>query len=197
MKAFLAAVLLVGLSVSIAEARDENPPIPPSQCLPSGIRPENDSRLAKRGSEPPQKIGVLSYSPNRGGGFTFREGADIAFYALPYPPQTRDFDAMVLVGGNVKGAKVVFHVAQRVKIFAVGTEKLFPGAYFIYRCRPVETAQNGIFCREDTPIAQWDRDTPTGKFQLSIMDVDSQTRVKLKSIVPVLEQAPKPLPSRS
>jgi hypothetical protein len=53
----------------------------------------------------------------------------------------------------------------------------------------VETPQMGISCREDSPIAQWTRDTPAGEFLLSLMDVDSQTRVKVKSIVPVLEHA--------
>ena len=80
-------------------------------------------------------------------------------------------------------------MTQRVSIFAIGTDKLSPGAYFIYRCRPVETPQMGISCREDSPIAQWTRDTPAGEFLLSLMDVDSQTRVKVKSIVPVLEHA--------
>jgi hypothetical protein len=95
MRPLFAVVLLVGMCVA-----DDKPAAPPSQCLPSGIRPENDSRLAKRGNAPPLKIGVLSYYPNRAGGFTFREGADTAFYALPYPPKTRQVDAMVVVDGT-------------------------------------------------------------------------------------------------
>jgi hypothetical protein len=39
----------------------------------------------------------------------------------------------------------------------------------------------------DTPIAKWTRDTTEGKFRLSILAEDSETRLKLKSIVPVLE----------
>ena len=36
------------------------------------------------------------------------------------------------------------------------------------------------------------RDTPDGKFRLSILAEDNETRPELKSIVPVLEHAPKP-----
>jgi hypothetical protein len=43
--------------------------------------------------------------------------------------------------------------------------------------------------RVDTPLAKWTRDTPNGQFRLSIMSDDHETRLKLKSIVPVLEHA--------
>jgi hypothetical protein len=44
--------------------------------------------------------------------------------------------------------------------------------------------------REDVPIAKWSRDAPGDKLRLSISDEDRETRLKLKSIVPVLENAP-------
>jgi hypothetical protein len=49
----------------------------------------------------------------------------------------------------------------------------------------------GTLHRTDIPIAKWTRDTPDGQFRLSIKEEDHETRLKLKSIVPVLEHASK------
>src|SRR5580704_10890319 len=103
MRPFLAAALLVGLSVAIAVADDKPAPPPKSSTVP----PEKDSRLAKRPGARTQKIGVLTYYANAGGGYTFSEGEHIAFYALPYWPTKslefilayrKDMDAMIASG---------------------------------------------------------------------------------------------------
>jgi hypothetical protein len=58
-----------------------------------------------------------------------------------------------------------------------------------------ETRLN-VLRRDGFPIATSSRDTADGRFRLSIMADDRETRLKLKSITPVLEHAPKPLPSK-
>jgi hypothetical protein len=49
-----------------------------------------------------------------------------------------------------------------------------------------------VFVRHDIPIAKWACNTPDGPFRLSIKEADHETRLKLKSVVTVLERASKP-----
>jgi len=191
MRAFLAAMLLVGLSVRIANAGDKPP-------QPSTLTPDKDVRLAKVANAPLQKIGVLTYYPNRSGGYTFLEGTEIVFYALPYWPSTSlDFFFVESAAGRIEATP--FRI--------IGKSKMALGCQTLYRGDMRKTMTPNALLREDTPIAQWSsdaqfpidkwsRDTPTGKVGLLIMVKDRETRLKLKSIVPVLERARKPLPSK-
>ncbi len=161
MRAFV-AVLLVGMCVA------DDKPAGPADFIK--IKPENDWRLAQLTDAKPQKIGLLTYYPIKDGGYTFMEGKNILFYALPYAPTT-------------------------YYTHTIGSVKVARGGQSIYRGTMRELT-SGIYCREDSLLAKWTRDTPNGTFQFSIMavdsngmDVDSNTRVKLKSIVPVLERA--------
>jgi hypothetical protein len=95
------------------------------------------------------------------------------FCALPYAPMP--------------------HPSERVYI--VGTWKMPFGGQTIYRSQMRNFSGMEPY-REDIPIATWARNALEDKFQLSIIAKDSETRLKLKSIVPVLEHAPKPLPSK-
>jgi hypothetical protein len=176
MRPFVAAVLLVGLSVAIAKA-DGNPTPPPSM-----VAPEDDSRLAKQTGAQPQKIGVLSYYPNNGGGYTFVEHAHIAFYSLPYMPSTYRVGVSEFQAGQVRHTTAVLGI--------IGTSTMARGGQTLYRSEMKEIVP-GVADRrrEDAPIAKWTRATPDGHFHLSIIAEDSETRVKLKSIVPVLERA--------
>src|ERR1700730_4199671 len=81
----LALMLLIGLLVGIADADDKA-----TATASTGITltPESELLLAKVAGARPQKIGILTYYPNQGGGYTFLEGREIAFYALPYLPST-------------------------------------------------------------------------------------------------------------
>jgi hypothetical protein len=171
MRPLLAAVVLAGLSVPFAEADDKSTP-PPKL---SRLIPANDSRLAKAKGVQPQKIGVLTYYPNNGGGHTFIQDKYIIFYALPYAPTSCEGDDTSLMA------------IIRRDISTIGASKMAFGGQTVYRSKMLFTPQ-GPSCREDIPIAEWTRDTPDGKFRLSILAEDSETRLKLKSIVPVLEK---------
>jgi hypothetical protein len=46
-----------------------------------------------------------------------------------------------------------------------------------------------VLLRQDIPIARRSRDTPDGQFRLPIREGDHETRLKLKSITRVLENA--------
>jgi hypothetical protein len=130
------------------------------------VTPDEDSRLANLSTGPPRRIGLLSYYPNKGGGYTFLEQNKVLFYSLPYEPTTRQVENMVLP--------------------AIGTAKVPFSGQTVYRSQffqfELATAH-----RMDTAIAKWTRDSPSGTFRLSIMSDDRETRLKLKSIVPVLE----------
>jgi hypothetical protein len=159
MRRTLALVLVVGLLVSIAEALEDNPSL-------TDTPPDKDTRLVKLTNARPQKIGVLTYYQNKGGGYTFREGETIVFCALPYAP--------------------IPHPKE--SLFIVGTSKMPLGCQTIYQSLMTGPGF-GTLHRTDIPIAQWTRDTPDGKFRLSILTEDNETRLKLKSIIPVLEHA--------
>jgi hypothetical protein len=142
-------------------------------------------RLAKLKGAQPQKIGVLSYYPNKGGGYTFFEGKEIVFYALPYSPSTSQDDFIVLL---VNGKKTTGQLWESRRLSTIGTSKLSFGGQTVYRCEMKATHQH-VPLREDIAIGKWSRDTPDGQFRLSIMEEDRETRLKLKSITPVLEHA--------
>jgi hypothetical protein len=172
MRPLLTAVFLLGLTVPIAEADAKTTP-PPKL---SRLTPANDSRLAKAKGVQPQKIGVLTYYPNNGGGYTFIQEKYIIFYALPYVPTSCEGQEMSLMAILVRD------------VSTIGPSKMAFGGQTVYRSVMLFTPQ-GPSCREDIPIAKWTRDTADGKFHLSILEGDRETRLKLKSIVPVLERA--------
>jgi hypothetical protein len=95
------------------------------------------------------------------------ERGEIVFYALPYLPSTREVENTVLP--------------------TIGTSKVPFGGQTIYRS---QMNGFGIERRADIPIAKWTRDTPDGQFRFTMRDEDRLTRLKLKSIRPVLEHAP-------
>jgi hypothetical protein len=188
MRPFLAAVLLVGMFVGdykLAYPVDFRK-----------VKPENDSRLAKLTKTPSQKVGILTYYSNRGGGYTFIDGGSIAFYALPYLPTTYKHEAIFV---SVMWWKR--NVLESRTLRTIGTSNMPFSGQTIYRSEMKEVEDPGAhfparsrlrprtFVREDIPIATWSRDAPNGQFRLSIMCDDHETQLKLKSIVPVLERA--------
>ena len=70
----------------------------------------------------------------------------------------------------------------------IGTSQVPFGGQTVYRSQIIRNGSDE-WHRIDTPIAKWTRDTPAGKFHLSILTEANETRLKLKSIVPVLERA--------
>jgi hypothetical protein len=187
MRRTLAVVLLVGLSATIAKADDKpTPPWPPST-----LTPEKDWRLAKQAGGQPQKIGILTYYPNKGGGYTFVEGKHIAFYALPYMPTSHEYlvDVPISVRDD-NGITETRMVLKSGRFSTIGASPMRFGGQTVYQSG-MFNAGHDILRRYDAPIAEWSRDAPDGKFRLTIMDIldeeDRETRLKLKSIVPVLE----------
>lgn len=178
MRPLLAAALLVGMCVA-----DEKPTAPPMQ--PSTVSLEKAVRVACLADAKPQKIGVLTYYPNEVGGFTFKDGKRIAFYAIPYLPVTSKREHTV---NRQVGKKAVPVVVATVFHATIGPSKMAFGSYAVYRSEVMADGAGG-FLRQYIPIAMWSRDTPDGKFRFSIMAEDGETRLKLKSIVPVLEHA--------
>jgi hypothetical protein len=192
MRRTFSAVLLVGLGVSVAYA-DEKPTPPPSRL--TTLTPEDDWRLAKLESTKPQKIGILTCFPNKGGGYTFLEGKRIAFYALPYLPTTYQTDCVEWFTETMpNGQQIRRGRPTRNNLFTIGTSKMPFGSQSFYHGRMKDTLTTGVRQREDVPIGKLSRDTSDGKFRLSVMAEDNETRLKLKSIMPVLETAPKPIP---
>jgi hypothetical protein len=184
MKRILALIVGVALSVPIAEGQDEKA-TPPQNG--NTVTSESDWRLAKQPNAQPRKIGVLTYYPNKGGGYTFIEGQEIVLYALPYLPTTYDLFQSRVVTENRNGVIMDVALVETTKVFTVSKSKMPFAGQTLYR--PGTHQIPAEFRREHIPIAKWTRDTPDGKFRLSIMAEDSETRLKLKSIVPVLEHA--------
>jgi hypothetical protein len=181
MRRTLSLMLLLGLWVSIVKADDK----PASRPRPSNLIPEKDSRVAKRPGAQTQKIGVLAYYPTVGGGLTFSENGKVAFYALPYLPVTSKHERTV---NRQVGKKEVPVVVAILFHATIGPSKLPLGSYAIYRSELMADGEGG-FLRQYIPIAMWSRDTAGGQFRLSLMVDDPETRLKLKSIIPVLESA--------
>jgi hypothetical protein len=175
MRRTLALMLVVGLSATIAKADDK--PAPSA----SMVAPEKDWRLAQQTRTRPQKSGVLSYYPNNGGGYTFLEREQFAFYSLPYMPSTYWVRVDEFNRGQVRHTTTV--------LGTIGTSTMPYRGLTFYRSQMKEIPGVKMTRREDTPIAKWTRDSADGKFRLSIMVEDNETRLKLKSIVPVLERA--------
>jgi hypothetical protein len=186
MRRILAVIVLACVSVAIARAEEK--PTPPSK--PSTVTPDKDVRLACLTDAQSQKIGVLTYYQNKGGGYTFMEREHIVFYALPFMPATCQFDRIVRILGSPKGEVTPRNIVERIHVSIIGTSKMPVGGQTIY-CGEMHTYFN-VFVRHDIPIAKWFRDAPDAKFRLSILAQDNETRLKLKSIVPVLEHAAKP-----
>jgi hypothetical protein len=86
-------------------------------------------------------------------------------------------------------------LVETVNVFSIGSRTVPFGGQTIYRSE-MKQISSRVHRREDIPIAKWTRDTPDGKFRLTITEGDRETRLKLKSIVPVLEHPPKPLPTK-
>jgi hypothetical protein len=183
MRPTLAAVVLVGLSVGIAHANEPEP-----TAVPSMFTPENDWLLAKQTGAQPQKIGILTYYPNNGGGYTFMEGEDIVFYALPFLSTTYPAVRTVFVSETRNGKTKRRAIFETVNAPTIGKSQMPFGGQTVYRGRMMEVEAGRR--RTDIPLAKWTRDAPDGKFRLSIMEGDRETQVKLKSIVPVLDSTP-------
>jgi hypothetical protein len=162
----LILAVVLGLSVSVAKPSDDS-----QFVADSPVR--RDFRLAQPAGVHAKKIGVLMYYPNKAGGYTFLQHGDIVFYALPYLPSTREVENTTLP--------------------TIGASKVPFGGQVIYRS---QMNGFGIERRADIPIAKWTRDTPDGPFRFTMRDEDRLSRLKLQSIVPVLENASKNLVSR-
>jgi hypothetical protein len=188
MRPLLAAALVVGLWVAIADGEDDPPGTDPT------LPPENDYRLAQLTDARTQKIGILTNYANKGGGYTFMRGKQLVFYSLPYEPTTYRVPYMATVQWKDKNGKILIGRAQKWRrVSIIGTREMPLGGQTVYRSEMTEKPDGrGLPRRVDTPIAKWNRDTPNGKFGLSILSEDHETQLKLKSIIPVLEHASKP-----
>ncbi len=173
---------MVGLSVHIAGASDGSP-----LAVDSTVPPDRDVRLARLTNAQPAKVGILTYYPNKGGGYTFMDGKRIDFYSLPYLPTTYKLDYLTLSLETGNGQEIRRQIAQQIKIQVIGSSHLPFGGQTLFRSAMKDTPL-GFSCRVDTPIAKWSRDTSDANFQLLILSGEYQTRLKLKSIVPVLEE---------
>jgi hypothetical protein len=176
MKSLLAAVVLAGMCVA-----DESPP----------VTPEDDWRIGQFTIGQPKKIGILTCYRNLGGGYTFLERGDIVYYALPLLPTTYHIDRSILLLETRNGITTQRAIVETVNVYSIDKETVPFGGQTIYRSEMKQISPR-VHRREDIPIAKWTRDTPDGKFRLSIMEGDRETRLKLKSIVPVLEHTSKP-----
>ncbi len=192
MRTKLATLLLLGLGIGIAYA-DERPT--PLLSKLTALKSETHWRLAKLADAQPQKIGILTYYPNEGGGYTFLERGGIAFYALPCWPTTYQFTRTAVVFDIRNGIVVPRTIVDHVNVFTVGKFAMPFGGQTIYRIGTTERPP-GDRRREDVPIAEWSRDASDGKLRLSILAEERETRLKLKSIVPVLENDSKRLSNR-
>jgi hypothetical protein len=210
MKPILAVVVLVGLWGGAAKAETPSDYVAQREARRAKAAQaalENDARLAKLTDAVPQQIGILTYYPNHGGGYTFVQGKDIVCYALPYTPSTYKCEVRVwqrviqLPRGGFnfnpigRGLTAMANVTQSINVPTIGPSKIPFGGQTIYRTEMADNGKNGFY-REDVRVAYWSRDTSDGKFELWLLADDSETRMKVKSIVPVLEHAPKPLPSK-
>jgi hypothetical protein len=185
MKTWLAfvVVVVVVVGLSVAAEEDDSPGADPT------LPPESDYRLAKVTDAEIQRIGLFTYYPNKGGGCTFLEGKKIAFYSLPYGPTTYPVQSRGLVKvRNARGVRA-FPGQRWEKASIIGTREMPFGGRTVYRSEMRATDRRGLPRRVDTPIAKWTRDTPDGKFRFTTISDDHETRLKLKSIVPVLENA--------
>jgi hypothetical protein len=147
-----------------------------------------DARLAKLTDAPLQKIGILTYYPNQGGGYTFLQGKDIVFYALPYTPSTYKCEIEVTGLRPLKdgGAEMVA-VPVSINVPTIGSSKIPFGGQTVYRTEMFGSGESG-FRREDIRLAYSSRDTSDGKLHVWILPEENETRLKLKSVVPVLEK---------
>ncbi len=146
-----------------------------------------DARLAKLTDATPQKIGILTYYRNAGGGYTFLERERILFYSLPFLPGTYQADNPVHpVLRSFVRQKGDYGFPENRTLGIIGTRKMPFGGQTMYRTEMTRIVL-GVRRREDVPIAKWSRDSPDGNFRLSILAEENETRLKLKSIVPVLE----------
>jgi hypothetical protein len=151
----LALILVAGLSaplaeaVSLAEAGDKTP------LASSHEPPERDMRLAKLTGAQPQRIGLLTYYPNQGGGYTFLEREHIVFYALPSMPATCQLDRIVQILGTPKGQveRINVLIVEPINVSIIGTSKMPVGGQTLYRGE-LHTYFN-TFIRDDIAIAKW------------------------------------------
>ena len=182
MRSTLAVMVLAGLFAG-AWAEDENP------VAPSKVVPENDWRLARRTGSRSKTIGIFEFYPNKGGGYTFTRDGEIEFYALPNRPAAYHQSATVLeVKSDANGRITTSSVIELRTLSTIGMKPMLAGGQTVYRYEMTATYP-GVFVRNDIPIATWSRDAPGAKFTLSRWCEDGETRLKLKSIIPVLEQA--------
>jgi hypothetical protein len=172
MRPFVAAVVLIGLCVA-----DDKPA---ASVDFRTVRPDNDSRLAKREDAQTKNVEILNYYQNKGGGYTFMRGQQVEFYSLPYMPTKYTSEYFVLAPQRV---------SVKRDIWLIGTSTMPFGGQTLFRSQMRAVPGARTLLRVDTEIARWTRDTPDGPFHLSIIAEDTETRLKLKSIVPVLERA--------
>jgi hypothetical protein len=172
MRRTLAVMVLVGLSVCIADASDE----------PITVKLKDDVRLFNLTGDEPQKVGMLTYYSNVGGGYTFLEHGAIVFYSLPFIPSTCKVEQTAEVNGGRDAVRV------STVLGTIGSSPVPFGGQTIFRSEMRYVGS--LVCRDDTSIAKWFFDARDGKFRLvTVSGGEYQTRLKLKSIVPVLEHS--------
>jgi hypothetical protein len=85
----------------------------------------------------------------------------------------------------------VVHDTESIDVDTIGQRTMPSGCQTVYRTELHNNGKDG-FIREDIRLAYWTRNDFVGTFHLWILAEDRETRLKLKSIVPVLENAAKP-----
>jgi hypothetical protein len=184
MKRILAVMVLVGLPALIATASDNSPP-----PFASREPPEKDRRLAILSGAQPQKIGIFTYYANKGGGYTFKRDGIIEFYALPFIPYAYRCSCTALKATfDVNDGFVTSSAVDIKTLSTVGLKPMPADGQTVYRSE-MNQLYPGVFVRNDVPVATWASDAPGVPLRLSRWCDDSETRLKLKSIVPVLEHA--------
>jgi hypothetical protein len=181
MRPILAGVVLVAFSVGIVDAWDDDAPAPPS------VTPDTDKRLARWSDSPFQKIGLFTYFRNNGGGYTFLQDDRLEFYSLPNvpEPQTVKYAEVVLV--SVNGKVVRQFVSHSQTLGTIGTVRHPFGGQTFFRTQMKQVGKASY--RDDKAIATWSRESAHDKFRFSITSDGHETRLKLKSIISVLERA--------
>ena len=180
MRRTLAFILVVGLSVGIAAAYDRSP-------RPSAVRPEEDARLAKVANACHlRRLACSRTIETREAATRSSRGGISCSTLFPLCPRRANVQGIVQILGNNKGQVEARNIVGQIDVPMIGLLPMPVCSQTIYRGE-MHTYFN-LRLRHDLAIGEWVRDTPDSKARLSITSDDHETRLKLKSIVPVLER---------
>lgn len=108
---------------------------------------------------------------------------------MPRTPSTYKCEVQVTVCKPIAGGgTAIVYTTQSINVPTIGPSTIPFGSQTVYRTEMFNNGKDGFF-REDLRLAYWSRDTSEWQFQLWILAEDRETRLKVKSIIPVLERA--------